>query len=82
MTITEDINSMDSSSSQIVIIPLSEQNQVQEDQEASQVSKYHAFSEFLIAELNKRYDLRPRPGPRRPPKETLIIEPRTKIVEA
>lgn len=62
MTITEDINNMDNFSDQIVIIPLTQQNQVQEDQESSQVSKYHALSEFLIAELNKRYDLRPRPG--------------------
>jgi hypothetical protein len=49
MKITEDINSMDSSSNQTAIIPLSQQNQVQEDQEASQVSKYHDFSKFLIA---------------------------------
>ena len=82
MTITEDINSMDSSSNQTTIIPLSQQNQVQEDQEASQVSKYHAFSEFLMVELNKRYDLRPRPGLRRPPKETPIIEPRIKTAKA
>ena len=82
MTITEDINSMDSSSNQTAIIPLSQQNQVQEDREASRVSKYHAFSKFLIAELNKRCDLRPRPGPGRPPKETPVIEPRTKTVEA
>ena len=81
MTITEDINNMDTYCNQTIIIPLSQQNQVQEDQESSQVSKYHAFSEFLIVELNKRYDLRPRPGPGRPPKETPIIEPRTKAVE-
>jgi len=81
MTITEDINNMDTSSNQTVIIPLSQQNQVQEDQESSQVSKYHAFSKFLIAELNKRYDLRPRPGPGRPPKEAPIIETRTKAAE-
>jgi len=31
--------------------------------------------------LNKRYDLRPRPGPRRPPKETLVIEPCGKTVQ-
>lgn len=81
MTIIEDINNMDTSSNQAVIIPLSQQNQVQEDQESSQVSKYHAFSEFLIAELNKRYDLRPRPNLGRPPKETPIIEPCTKAPE-
>jgi len=81
MTIIEDINNMDTSSNKTVMIPLSQQNQVQEDQESSQVSKYHAFFEFLIAELNKRYDLRPRYGPGRPPKETPIIELRTKATE-
>lgn len=63
MAITEDINNMDTSSGQTTIIPLSQHEQVQQDQESSQVSKYHAFSEFLIAELNKRYDIRPRPSP-------------------
>ena len=67
MTITEDSNNMDTSSNQTVMIPLSQQNQVQEDQESLQVSKYHAFFEFLIVELNKRYDLRPRPSLARPP---------------
>lgn len=81
MTITKDINNMDTSSNQIVMIPLLHQNQVQEDQESSPVSKYHAFSQFLIAELNKRYDLRPRPSLGRPPMETPIIEPRTKAAK-
>ena len=52
MTITEDINNMDTSSIHTTIVPLSQNEQVQEDQESSQVSKYHAFSKFLIAELN------------------------------
>ena len=81
MTITEYINNMDTSSRQTSIIPLSQLKQVQEDQESSQVSKYHAFSEFLIIKLNKRYDLRPRPGLGRPPKEPPTIEPRTKVFE-
>lgn len=78
MIVTEDINNLDTSSDQTVIIPLTQQNQVQEDQESLQVSKYHAFSEFLIEKLNKRYDLRPRPSLGIPPKETPIIEPRAK----
>ena len=48
MTITEDINNMDTSSGQTTIVPLSHNKQVQEDQESSQISKYHAFSEFLV----------------------------------
>lgn len=81
MSITEDINNMDTSSGQTVIIPLSQQKQVQEDQEPSQVSKYHAFYEFLIAELNKRYDPIPRSGPGRPLKEPPRIEACTKVVK-
>jgi len=81
MTITEYINNMDTSSNQTIVIPLTQQNQVQEDQESSQASKYHAFSKFLIAELNKRYDLRPRPGSGKPPKETPVIEPHAKTTE-
>jgi len=81
MTIIEDINKMDTSSGQTTIIPLSQHEKVQENQEALQVSKYHAFIEFLIVELNKIYDLRPRPGPGRPPKEPPKIEPHTKVVE-
>ena len=67
---------MDTSFGQTVIIPLSQQ-----DQDSLQASKYHAFSEFLIVELNKRYDLRPRPSPGRPPKETPTIEPHTKAAK-
>jgi len=72
---------MDTSSGQTTIIPLSQHEKVQQDQESSQVSKYHAFFEFLIAELNKIYDLRPRPGLGRPPKETPTIEPHTKSIK-
>lgn len=72
---------MDTSPNQTILIPLTQQNQVKEDQESSQVSKYHAFSEFLIAELNKIYDPRPRPGPGRPSKETPVIEPRAKSAQ-
>jgi len=81
MIITENINNMDTFSGQTTIIFLSQHEQVQQDQESSQVSKYHVFYEFLIVELNKRYDLRPRPGPRRPPKETPTIKPHTKVIE-
>lgn len=31
--------------------------------------------------MNKRYDLRPRPSPGRPPKEPPTIEPHTKAIE-
>ena len=31
--------------------------------------------------MNKRYDLRPRPGPGRPPNETPVIEPRSKTTQ-
>ena len=81
MTINEDINSMDSSSNQTTIIPLSQQNQGEEDQESSQVSTYHAFFEFLIVELNKIYERRLRPGIGRPPMETLVIETHTKAAQ-
>lgn len=58
------------------------QNQFpQQNQENSQVSKYRAFSEFLIIELNTRYDLRPRPGPGRPPKNMDVNERPIKTTE-
>ena len=81
MTIIEYINNMDRYFGQTTIIPLSQNKKVQEDQKSSQVSKYHAFSKFLIADFNKRFDLRPRVGPVRPPKEYPTIEPHTKTVE-
>lgn len=60
---------------------LSHNKQVQEDQESSWVAKYHSFSKFLIAKLNKRHDLKPRPSPRIPLKEPPIIEHHTRVVE-
>jgi len=78
--ISEDINNMDHSSLQntIVSLPL---NQSSQDQEDSQISKYQALSEFLIAKLNRRYDLRPRSGPSRPLKNPIVSEPQNKSIE-
>lgn len=72
---------MDTSSGQDTIVPLSQNKKIQEDHESSQVSKYHAFSEFLIVELNKRYDLRPILGPGKNLKEPPSIEPHSKSIE-
>ena len=78
--ISEDINNWDHSFVHNAIIshPL---NQSSQDQEDSQISKYNAFSEFLITEWNRRYDLRPRSRPGRPPKSPTINEPQIKSVE-
>ena len=79
--ITEDINNVDHTSLQTSIVPIPQIQTIQEYQDTSQVSKYQVFSEFLIVELNRRYDLRPRAGPCRPPKNPVIIEPQVKTVE-
>lgn len=59
----------------MAIVPSSSSQSLEQEQEDTQLSKDQAFSEFLITELNKRYDLRPRAGPGRPPKATATIEP-------
>lgn len=54
---------------------------MEQEQEDTQLSKYQAFSKFLIAELNKIYDLRPIVGPGRNPKATTTIEPAVKSIQ-
>ena len=61
--ITEDINNIDSSAVQMAIVPSSSPQSFEKEPGDAQISKYLAFSEFLIVELNKRYDLRPRSVP-------------------
>lgn len=78
--ITEDINNIDSSTLQMEIVPSSSPQSFEQEQGDAQLSKYLAFFEFLIAELNKRYDLRPRSGPSRTSKYTTIIEPTIKSI--
>lgn len=39
------------------------------------------FSEFLIVEIKRRYDLRPRVGFGRPSKDPITIEPQVKSVK-
>lgn len=79
--ITEDINNLDSSAVQMEIVPTSSSQSFEQEQGDTQLSKYQAFSKFFIAELNKRYDLRPRSGPGRTPKYTTIIEPAIKSIQ-
>lgn len=64
----------------MAILSTSSSQYFEQEQGDAQISKYQAFSEFLIAELNKRYDLRPRLGPCRPPKSTTTIEPAIKSI--
>ena len=78
---TNDINYFEYPSSQNDIIPISQDQPLIQNQENSQISKYQAFYDFIIAELNRRYDLRPRPGPSRPIKLVTFDEPQVKSVE-
>jgi len=77
--ITDDINNLDHSFVQNAMLPLSQSSQ--QDQEDSQISKYQAFSKFLIRKLNRR-DLRTRLGPSRPPKNPIVNEPHIKSTES
>ena len=79
--ITEDINNIDSSIVQMEIVPSSSPQSFEQEQGDAQLSKYLAFFEFLIAELNKRYDLRPISSPSRPSKSTTIIELAIKSIQ-
>ena len=81
LSIKKYINNIDNTSVQTATVPIPQNQIPQDDQENSQVSKYQDFSKFLINELNRRYDLRPRAGPRRPPKNPVIIETQIKSVE-
>lgn len=79
--ITEDINNIDSSKVQMEIVPTYSSQSFEQKQGDTQLSKYQAFSEFLIVGLNKIYYLRPRSGPGRPPKSTTIIEAAIKSIQ-
>jgi len=79
--VTNEINYFDDQSQQNAIIPVSNDQALIQNKETSQVYKYQAFSEFLIAKLNRRYDLRPRPDPSRPTKNVTINEPPIKTIE-
>lgn len=79
--ITEDINNIDSSTAQMEIVPSSSPQSFEQEQGDAQLSKYQVFFEFLIVELNKRYDLRPRSSPWRPSKCATIIELAIKSVQ-
>ena len=78
--ISKDINNFDSTYVHNAIVP-HPSNQSSQNQQDNQISKYQAFFEFLIGELNRRYDLRPRAGPSRPPKGPIQNEPQIKSVE-
>lgn len=58
----------------MAIVPSSSPQSFEQEQGDAQISKYQAFSKFLIAKLNKRYDLRPISSLGRPSKSTTIIE--------
>ena len=81
LVVTNDINYFEDPSSQNVIVPINQDQHLAQNQESSQVSKYQAFSEFLIVELNRRYVLRPRQGPGRPIKKVTFDEPQVKATE-
>lgn len=78
--ISEYINNFYSTYVHNVIVP-HPSNQSSENQEDNQISKYQAFFKFLIGELNRRYNLRPRAGPGRPTKGPIQNEPQIKSVE-
>ena len=78
--ISKEINQLDDLSSPNAIISLPS-NQSSLDHDNSQISKFQAFSEFLIVYLNRTYDLRPREGSGRPPKIRIINEPHIKTPE-
>jgi len=65
----------------MAIVPSSSPQYFEKEKGDAQLSKYQAHSEFLIVELNKRYDLRPRSGPGRPSKSTTIIETAIKSIK-
>lgn len=78
--ISKDINNFYSTSIHNAIVPRPS-NQSSQNQEDNQISKYQSFYDFLIGELNRRYDIRPKEGPSRPPKGPIQNEPQIKSIE-
>ena len=81
LVISKDINYFDDQSSENAIVPINQNQPLVQNKESSQVDKYQAFSELLIVELNRRYDLRPRKGHGRPVKKVNVDDPPDKVVE-
>lgn len=79
--VTNEVNDFEDPSSQNSIVPISQDQPLSQNKESSQVSKYQVVYEFLIAELNRRYGLRPKQGPGRNVKNVTFGEPQEKATE-